>query len=149
MSTNVALMSLSLVSGASPFSSSTHSPISRAKTNETPPRRPECHIMKRCAGEIMIFRSAGRRLATTRLMTLDTMPMGTTATKRPTRQKPMTHMLRCRPWPPRSTTKTPWTPQNMKISVSASEEVCRSRKEAMDMLSADRCPLANWPMKME
>mmetsp|Transcript_69332 Transcript_69332/g.181688 ORF Transcript_69332/g.181688 Transcript_69332/m.181688 type:complete len:261 (-) Transcript_69332:868-1650(-) len=125
-----------------PSSSVTQSPISMARTSETPPRRPECHIMKMWLGERMLRLSAGSFLPTWYLMAFDTRPSGTIAKKRPTMQQP--HMSSPNSAPrdplcsPACTMKTLAMPQKRKIIVSHSEDICFSKKDARDVPSVPR-----------
>mmetsp|Transcript_118766 Transcript_118766/g.296133 ORF Transcript_118766/g.296133 Transcript_118766/m.296133 type:complete len:238 (+) Transcript_118766:881-1594(+) len=129
---------------------STQSPRSMTNTSEMPPRSPECHIINMCFHVMMCSLSFGRVLATDDLMRFDSVPRGTTEASRPTKHTRKTMgpnaIPACACF---VTTKTAMIPLNMKITVSASEDICFNKKEHNAMLSSDKCGGTYEPMRIE
>mmetsp|Transcript_62437 Transcript_62437/g.190945 ORF Transcript_62437/g.190945 Transcript_62437/m.190945 type:complete len:306 (+) Transcript_62437:381-1298(+) len=116
----------------------TQSPSSITSTIEMPPRSPECHIMNMCFQEIMCCLSLGNRLPTMSLIAFESKPNGTMDMNLPIRQTTdmITPNSTPRPWS--ATMKTAKIPTKMKMSESAKEDICFSKKEHNAMPSVDR-----------
>mmetsp|Transcript_69407 Transcript_69407/g.201113 ORF Transcript_69407/g.201113 Transcript_69407/m.201113 type:complete len:261 (-) Transcript_69407:919-1701(-) len=131
--TNVALTNCCLAASLTHVSLS-----SLTRTRDTPPRKPEWHIMAKCFQEIMRVFSFGKCRPTRFFTQFDTTPSGMMVNTRATRQMPERSTPSLKPEPRLMQTKTPMTPQKRKISESAKEDICFSRKLVNAMLSCDR-----------
>mmetsp|Transcript_47246 Transcript_47246/g.103057 ORF Transcript_47246/g.103057 Transcript_47246/m.103057 type:complete len:233 (-) Transcript_47246:426-1124(-) len=112
-----------------PSISSTHSSSCRVRTSAMPPRSPACHIMKRCLQESSSLCSLSSSFPAAALMPLARSPRGTTAARRPRRQKGMRRQPN---FQPSDVWKATAMPTNMKTAMSAREASCL-RKNAVSM----------------
>mmetsp|Transcript_12689 Transcript_12689/g.35072 ORF Transcript_12689/g.35072 Transcript_12689/m.35072 type:complete len:238 (-) Transcript_12689:1000-1713(-) len=112
-----------------------HVPSWRHKTKAMPPRRPACHIMNMCLGEIMRRFSFSSFFPTCALMMLQTPAKGKVARALPSRQNSMTKQPSLKP---SGREREIASPTKRKTAMSASDESCFSRNEHNREPSTDR-----------